>query len=194
MQNGTPGTFPRWTAAAIAAGMIGLLILGAWFYRARENHFRGEVNEKLAAIGRLKAEQIAKWREDRVADAAVLTDSPSLVRDIVRFLTNPADRNTEEAIRTRFDSFKKYYGYADVLLVDRQGKVHLSQNGVADIRQDEVRSWLHAAFSGDTPLIGELHSDPAFPSPHIGVISPVVSGSGPDRQAVGAIIFLSNAS
>lgn len=64
-------------------GLVILLTGGVWFYRSQERHLRAGAEEDLAAVARLKVEQIAQWRTERLGDAAVVSESP-FVADVLR--------------------------------------------------------------------------------------------------------------
>ncbi|MFH1108763.1 MAG: hypothetical protein V1790_06170, partial [Planctomycetota bacterium] len=101
-----------------------VLIGGAWFYYDQEQSIRMEVEKQLTSIARLKMDQIVAWREERLADAAVLTESPFLAQAVARFMGDPRSEVAKE-LRRRFRSLQNHYHYTDILLVDPEGRVRL---------------------------------------------------------------------
>ena len=70
----------RWVAISLLAALLVLVIGGQWFYRGQKQAVRQAVAEELTAIARYKAERIAAWRAERLADAAVLVEGKSLYK------------------------------------------------------------------------------------------------------------------
>ncbi len=60
--------FALLTLAIVAAGYL--------YYRRYERTYRTQVESQLSAIGQLKADDLAKWRFERLADAAMLYQNP----------------------------------------------------------------------------------------------------------------------
>ena len=69
-------TFPRWIKIALMVVILTIVAGGARFYKVQETKQLRQVEDRLEAIARIKADGIAKWRADRLGDAAVLTGSP----------------------------------------------------------------------------------------------------------------------
>ncbi len=111
----------RWMKASLTVMLLALLLGGGWFYRVQEQTMRQQNETDLSAIVRLKAQQIKAWREERLGDAAVLQENPLFVREVAGFQADPRDKNTME-IRALFHSLSEHYSYADVLLVDPDGR------------------------------------------------------------------------
>ena len=56
--------------------VLGVIASGYWFYRVSVQRIRLDKYNELAAIGKLKAGQIAQWRQERRDDASVNAGSP----------------------------------------------------------------------------------------------------------------------
>ena len=123
------------TSAIMALGILVLLALsvgGAWFYRTEEQHLRHAAELELEAIARLKASQIAAWREARLDDAAILMERVAFISDAEQWLAAPSAKTAEQILQ-RFRSMQKHYRYHDVLLVDPDGEVRLSLSGYSGL-------------------------------------------------------------
>ena len=184
---------PRWLIAALALPMVALLVGGGWFYRTQEQALRQKAERKLQAIAALKVDQIAAWRAERLADAAVIMETPFLAAAIARFLTDPNDGITGE-IRTRFRSLATHYDYADVLLVGPEGRVRFSLTGVTGMGHEEIRPSLAASLRDGKPVIDELHTCSIDPDPHISVLAPILGRDGQDQRPIAAVVLVSGAS
>ena len=185
------GTIPRSVMATLALALTAVLVVGVWFYRVQEREFRGRVESELASIARLKADQIAAWRAERLDEGAEVMERLQLVRRLTRWLTDPRPGD-RDAILEEFRILQRHDDYADVLLVDSEGQVRLGLRGGIRSRVGFVQSIAEAIQAG-TPLLTELHVGPVDPSPHISVIAPLPSVGGAAARPLGAVILVNDA-
>jgi len=86
-------TINKWLGTILALSLVVLSAGGVWFYRHQEQTTRQEAEGLLAAIARLKADQIANWRQERRADAAQLMEHPLMPQLVAQFLAQPNCRS-----------------------------------------------------------------------------------------------------
>jgi len=184
--------FSGWMKAALAAVLLALLAGGAWFYKAQEQEQRRQVEGQLQAIARLKADQIANWRKERLDDASVLMDRLALIADAKHWFTKPTAKTAEEILR-RFRSLREHYRYHDVLLVDLDGKVRLSLTSYAGTHHRGASGALAVALRDRKPVFTDLHTEQDDPTPHVSVVAPLFSNHGEASRPVGAVILVSDA-
>ncbi|MDA8140480.1 MAG: ATP-binding protein [Desulfobacteraceae bacterium] len=184
--------FPRWMIIAHVAALLGLVAGGAWFYHRQALSVQGAAEAQLASIGQLKADQIAAWRAERLADAAVLTESPFLAQAVARFLADAREDNAQSLL-VRFRSLQANYNYANILLVNPQGRVLLNLDRAVEL-QEECKTFLAAALHERKPILTELFTGGSMPSPHLGVMAPIFDGERLDGPPLGAIIMVCDAS
>ncbi|MBI5341917.1 MAG: response regulator [Deltaproteobacteria bacterium] len=180
--------FPRWLAAALGLAMLLLLAGGAWFYRTQELQLRSNAEKELQAIAQLKADQIAAWRSDQLAEAAELMSSFFLIQGVERWMANPRSGSPEE-ILSRLRSVQDHHLYRNILLTDARGAVRLSLSDYRGPVHQEVAEALKIAMRDRKPVLTDLHAGAADPNPHLGVIAPLFSGVGATSGPVGAVIF-----
>jgi PAS domain S-box-containing protein len=181
-------SFFRWPTAALALAVLGILACGAWFYRAEEQHERLDVEQRLQTIAQLKVDQIAQWRTERLADAAVLMDSPLFIEGVARWMAAPQAED-REGILSRFRALQKHNHYRDVLLVDVGGKMRLSAGGSRGPLCEEAAQALAIALRERRPVLTDLHVAADDPVPHLGVVAPLFANKGKAPKPVGAVIF-----
>jgi PAS domain S-box-containing protein len=188
--NDAMNAFPRWMAVALAAALLALAIGGAWFYRDQGRAVQHAAEEQLTSIGQLKANQIATWRADRLADAAVMTESPFFAQGVARFLAAPRDANAQPFL-FRFRTLQEHY--INILLVDPQGNALLSLTGETEIYEEQTAA-LGTALRERKPILTELYSGVQTLGPYIRVIAPIFAGAAPDGPPLGAVVLVSDAS
>ena len=183
--------FPYMLTAALVAVILALLTGGVMFYRAQEQQVRQQVEERLTAISRLKVDQIAAWRAERLDEGAKLIDRPLLVRQMARWLTNPRI-DDQEALLAEFRVLQRHDGYFDILVLDQNGRVRLSLSGRFRGIETETQALVAARRDG-RPVLTDLHTEADDSSPHISVVVPVFAGDGQARRPLGAVILLTDA-
>ena len=183
--------FPRWMLIALATGFLALLTGSAWYYISQVSDYRQRAINELSSIAHLKVDQIVNWRSERIADAAVLSESPVLAEAMASFLTDPNGGRAGQ-IRTCFRSLAANYHYTDILLVDPKGQVRLSLNGHNKISTEYEVPMAEALLKG-IPLFSDLHSDSLTKTPHISVVAPIFTREGQNRRSVGAILLVIDA-
>jgi PAS domain S-box-containing protein len=184
--------FPRWLKVALVLSMLALVAGGAWFYRVQKQAMLYEAEENLNTIARLKANQIAAWRFERLGDANVLSKNEFFVSGVVRFLSSRTDENTR-AILAYLRSLQVSYHYADILIVDPDGKLLLSLNGIKR-PYNAYASALATALHDRTAVFISLHIGTEDRVPHFSVVAPLFSGAESARKPVGAAIMVIDAS
>lgn len=191
MRSGLRRRRSLWELIPLLAVTAALLGWGAWFYVDQRNAARAAIERDLAAIAKLKTEEIAAWRRDQLEDAAALLDQTFLAERIARYLRE-REPQIESDLRRRFSSIARQHGYADILLVDQVGAPLFSLAG-AHAHHRAYLSVLAEAHELRKPLFSNVHRDAAHDAPHISVVAPIHVADA-HEQALGALVLISNAS
>ncbi|MBU0910848.1 MAG: GAF domain-containing protein, partial [Proteobacteria bacterium] len=194
MAPNVPRSFPWPLLVMFVVGLLILLTGGVWFYRSQEQHLRAKAEEDLAAVARLKVEQIAQWRAERLADAAVVCENPFTADALRRWLADPVPE-TSGSILVRFRSLQKNYHYPNILLVGIDGRVRLSLAGETGLLlHDEAFGVLAEAFRRREPVLSDLHTGPGDLPAHLYVIAPLFAGEIGTGAPLGAVVLRCDAS
>ncbi len=171
----------------LAVCTVALVVAGGWFYRAQEHLLRGQVEKELGAIAQLKAQDIARWRAERRAEAAEVAARPLLRRHLTALL---ADRARDPGdLLAEFDVLRSFENYRQILLVDSAGSVVLAAVG-SPTRLDSLAAIAtFEALRTRRPVLSDLHLEPTDESPHLAAVAPIL-GPGTVR---GAILLVSGA-
>ncbi len=182
----------RWIGMTLSVAFLAILVGMAWLYRSQKAAVTEEIERDLAAIADLKAEQIIAWRKERVGDAAVLTESPLLLRQVSRFLTDPLERNARP-LRLHFRSLRTHYDYTEILLLDRRGQVRLRLQDRPEAHEG-FEAALARALDSRQPQFTRLHREADDSPVEISVVAPLFPDGSTPAPAVGAIVLVSDAS
>jgi len=183
---------PRWLVATLLLGALALGAAGSWFYLAQRQYLQQTASANLLIIAQDKLDEIVAWRTERLGDAAVFQESPFFVRAVARWLAGHQPEVAAD-ILTRLRSTKDQYGYDDLRLVDRAGRVVLATSGRRGALGATAAAALRAAFRGRRPTIGDVHvsSDDSFP--HLAVVAPLFASSARAAEPIGAVLLVVDA-
>ena len=171
--------FGYWLTLALVLGA------GCFFYRNADAEQRRHIDAELTAIARLKCDQIASWREERLADATVMMRGPYLRERVSEFLRAPTAED-ERKFLVRFRTMAEQYKYSDVRLVDLDGKTRVSVSGADRPHEAVEKAGMAEAVQSRRPVLVDVHRVPGESSPRLTVIAPIF----PDETAaVQCVIF-----
>ncbi|MDZ4167620.1 MAG: ATP-binding protein [Coriobacteriia bacterium] len=182
---------PRWLILNVIIAVLAIAAIGAWIYHDQESSLRERAESELRTIAYLKADDIAIWRADRLADGVRVTAAPELKALLGQWLANPTPETAEPLVET-LESLRYGDRYRDVILVDTSGTILLSTGEDPLPLGTGERLDLRSAMYGKAPVLTELTPYPNASGAHIDVIAPVhfTSPDGVDTpRPAGAIIL-----
>jgi hypothetical protein len=84
----------------------GVVIVGSRYYRKYERNFHDEVERQLNAIAELKVNELERYRQERLGDAAVFYKNAAFSALVRRYFEHPGDRDAENQLRTWMGHFQ----------------------------------------------------------------------------------------
>jgi PAS domain S-box-containing protein len=171
----------RFWIAAFAFSAVLIALLGYNHYRAYEEHVYSERSRDLAAIGILKAEQIAEWRRERLADASRFAQGPTLVRGIAK--------SDDRDLRTMLVLNRKGSFYEDTLLVSPSCEILRSATENPIPFTPASKRAVEVALATRSPALSDFYVLDNG-TVHIDTAAPVFEGTG---APTAAFILRSNA-
>ncbi len=113
----------RRRAGSVFILIFGLLAAGigvgsVYFYRNQERNFRVEVERQLSGVAELKVDELARYRRERLADAAVFYKNAAFSALVRRHFEHPKDRGAEDQLRTWLGHMQAASSYDRVMLLD----------------------------------------------------------------------------
>jgi len=179
------------TTATLAIPLLVLLCGGLWFYHAEKSAARLKAQQQLAAIAHLKVDQLVAWRKARLDDATLLTNTAPFIKSVTAYFIDPEGTNVEE-LRSQLHNLQEHGQYAELLVVDLDGRVRLSVNGQLETLNGYAAA-LAEALRTYRPVFTELHTEDQHPEPHISLVVPFFSADRRASRPLGAIVLISNA-
>jgi PAS domain S-box-containing protein len=172
----------------LALVTVFLLVGGYLFYHFQEQQMRQRIEEGLSIVAKLKADQIAQWRTERLVDANIIMGSPFLIDGMVKYMASPADTGLRDEVLASLASTGKSYPYQNILLVDVNGNVLLNLNENVNLLGDETLAQLAVAFKEHKAVMTDFHYPPNRDSPHLDVIAPLFPWHQ-DSEPIGAVVL-----
>ena len=181
--------FPRWLMAVVIVAAMVIVGCGVWTSVDQIHATHRSVEEDLLAVGRLKTQQIVDWREERLADAAVIQGSRPFGDLVARWLASRQPADAAEILSW----FRAFTGYAEVRLMDPRGAVLLDSVGNNKPLVGKGASALQAAMAAGTPVMADLHVAVDGKTAHVDVIAPLLGSGAASAQPVAAVVLSADA-
>ena len=102
---------------SLTAGIVAAAFL---YYRNYEKHYRVEVERQLLAIAELKMSELADWRAERLADAAIFYKNAAFSALVRRHFEQPEDQEAQNQLQTWLSQVQAAYRYDRVMLLNPQ--------------------------------------------------------------------------
>jgi len=103
-----------------------IVIAGFLTYRNHEQGHRLEVGHQLSAIAELKINDLTQYRQERIEDARLLSESTSFAALVRRFLEKPEDTENERQLQDWLNKLQAHAQYDQVRLLDTNGTIRLA--------------------------------------------------------------------
>src|ERR1051326_944281 len=157
-----PG-FPIRLALIFVLLSIGIAVAGFLYYENQRKSIEGRRNEALTAITDLKLSQLEMWRRERLADAAFVRENPIVTKTIGRLLqphplSVPGRDLTRDLLGWMTD-YQERHGYANILLLDRNGVLRLSALPPSRPVPSRTSSLATSAIESATVILSDLHRE-----------------------------------
>ena len=170
----------RWVGLAFSFVLLALLWGGHHLYQSQTRGTQTKAQEQLQAIARLKVEQIAAWRRERLGDGEVLKHNAHLSGRLLGWLENPRDADAPGILRDALAEFQRQYGYQDHWLVDARGQMRIHNGAPASGELSaELRDAVTDAWRSHRATLSEIYRGTQHPYPHMALVVPLFEGDAP---------------
>ena len=165
---------------------------GYLYFDNQVHQIKLEKRKELAAIADLKTGQIDSWRSERLADARVIMENPSVACSVKAYLDDPAPGATKGEILAFMESLCRNYRYAGVSLIDGAGKICLRVPQVHTEIGSQARKLLRDAKETGQVVISDLYRGIGDVSAHMDIVTPLQHEESASRHSMAAILFCIN--
>ena len=138
---------------------LGIALVGFFFLRAQQAAMRGRIADQLAAIADLKVDQIVNWRNERLAGARLLMQSPSLARNAAELFAQPDSAAASADMLAYLRALQTTDRYERVVLFDLRMHPRLAVPPTAETSGSRLSALLEAAPTASDVLVSDLHRE-----------------------------------
>lgn len=178
-----------WPAGLIAVLIAALMMWGLLsIHSASKERQRHHAERELHVVSQMQSRNLRAWREQRLTDAAVLSDNSLLGQAVAAWLQAAGPDKESPDLQSQLTSelriLQEQRDYSAVYLVDLDGRIRLSPSGVADrsLPEAELMALQHALQEAQ-PRVVEPRRDNAFAFPFFSLLAPIYNGN----RAVAAV-------
>ena len=165
---------------ALASAAAGFLA-----YTASSAELRAQKERELAGIAALKVEEIERWRDERIADAELVSLDPAL-RAAVEAPLGAAPHVLPDLDRW-FESMRTLGEYSAAAIVDRDGAIRYSVGPSAlELDDATARALVARAIGEGRAVLTDVHRHGVRDAFHLNLLAPI---KAPDGAAVGAAVL-----
>ncbi|MDS4027969.1 MAG: GAF domain-containing protein [Candidatus Contendobacter sp.] len=191
MNDGDSRTGPHRQTWVVVFALITLALLvgGYAYYRGEAERILQDKYRDIAAIGELKTSQIQEWRRKNLADAYRAQVSPFFRQALAEWRKSPEDANLRANWRQRLQLEQEAYGYADVLLLDLDGRILLAASEDRAPVDAITRQAIAAALARGSAVFSDFHRA-ADGRVYLDVVVPV---SGADGRPLAMLVLRNDA-
>ena len=164
---------PRWLLIGMVVTIALAIVAGVHVYTGEAHDTRRDAEHELTAVAQLKLDQLVAWRNERLADGAVLAESPQFAANLAAWLED-GDPAREERLRQRIEGLRSHYGYSAAFVLDAQGDVRLSLGAELRGLHADVAALLERSLADGQIRLTDLHRESEAAEPHLGLIVPLL--------------------
>jgi PAS domain S-box-containing protein len=162
---------PRFPYQLLALFVVLAAAIGVMAYRfhvEQKDTVERDVRNQLLTIADIKVKELSTWRSSQLGEArAILADRMALAV-VRRVLAGDASASDRAAVGAWMDALSKHLRYADVLLLDRQGKPVLSA-GQRFGNDEHLRQIAAELLQAGDVVVRDFHRDSPSGPVHLGL-------------------------
>ncbi len=169
--------------------VIGILVLGFFYYRFQEARIAREKQNELAAIADLKVGEITRWRNERLIDAEYVHDNALLAHEVELYFRLPTEANRKKNLLSWLRSHQINNEYLSAHLLDATGLIRLSGSSLGDTIGLHNQALIKEALLQRKVVLSDIHRSNDPLKTHLHLIAPLLLSGRKDHTVVGALLL-----
>ncbi|MFH0823554.1 MAG: PAS domain S-box protein [Pseudomonadota bacterium] len=159
------------------------------YYGYETNRIRQQKYDEIAAVANLKVGRISEWRQERLGDIRRSARASFFTEGVRQWFANPQDITLRARLRERLTLEQEEGRYADVLLLNREGKVVLSASPDPHPLSPAAMEVVEKVVSGRMPVLSDLYRCPRG-IVHMDGVGPILD---PEGRTLAVLVLRTNA-
>ncbi|MCC7207060.1 MAG: PAS domain S-box protein, partial [Anaerolineae bacterium] len=164
-----------WMLFVIVA--LAIVTVGYLYYKYYEEQVRQSVDGQIATVAALKADELIRWRAERLGNGHVLHGNDAFANLVKRFLADPDDADAAGQIGSWFGQIHAVYDYERVMLLDMEGIQRFSVPAgpsAAEPDRRHVMQYVERALWTQTASLMDFHREGDDQPIHLSVLAPII--------------------
>ncbi|MCF8338199.1 MAG: PAS domain S-box protein [Bacteroidales bacterium] len=188
MKANIPGTINRKHVVGLIVLFSLLIVSGGYFYyKYKTEEIRQEKHQDLAAIAKMKADQISQWRKERMSEVEFFSTDPFFIEHSQELLQGNIKETSKSRMVERLAHIKSRHEYRNIFIVTKQYErifsllsASISQTGSL------TKHYVDSVFAEKKVHTTGLYKNPSDDNIYMDYIAPLENSDG---RAVAAMIF-----
>jgi PAS domain S-box-containing protein len=139
-----------------------------WFHIEQKHTVERDVRNQLLTIADIKVKELSMWRSSQLGEARAIVADRMALTVIRRVLAGDASASDRAAVQAWMEALTRDLRYADVLLLDRQGKPVLSA-GQRFGNDEHLRRIAGEMLQAGDVVLRDFHRDTPSGAVHLGL-------------------------
>ncbi len=178
---------PKILITVVLLVTVGLLFMGNEMIKKQKQSILRSRQTELNAITDIKADQVERWRKDRLNEAEIIQSNTAFIDLVDGYSKNRNAQISKEAILRWMVSYISHYDYSTVMLLDDQWKPLVSLPEDQVFEKAASRYGRERLVKEKKVVITELHKVEHINYAHFDLLIPLFSNKGNDFT--GTLLF-----
>lgn len=177
--------------SSVFVSIISLLIIVSayFFYQYEVSLIVNDNRSDLKAISNLKAEQLIRWREERIADAAVVSTTSFIINDISELINNHDSLRAKRKLAFFINKVRTAHKYNNIFILSPTGEILFAIDNEIQAISESTASQLKTSAEKKQPLITDFYYCETEGRVHLDIIAPVRNAK---RELIAFLLFRVN--
>ena len=168
----------------------GIIMSGILYYRSHEKEIRHNSEDVLRSVAQLKAEQIIRWRRERLGDASVISKELLFLESADAWLCrNEKTEQIRDRLLNRMEITKQSYGYQSLAMLDNAGNVILATDNNSILIGPQVFRLFEKAMNTGEIVFGDSFICSLSKKIYIDIFAPLIVRRDEKTESVGVVIL-----
>ncbi|MBN1392760.1 MAG: PAS domain S-box protein [Sedimentisphaerales bacterium] len=172
--------------------LSGGVITGGWVYYSKyKTHYKTEVGKQLAAIGKLKAADLADWRKERLGDAGTFYKNTVFSKLVREYFDQADNTDVRMQLETWLNGYYASHQYDKLALFDTKGVEQLSVPTGPEAKVSHLaENIIKVINSGEVGFL-DFHQHEPDGQIYLGVLVPILDEAN-SKRPIGVLVLRIN--
>jgi|GEM_PF-498253 len=163
----------------------GIIMVGYFYYSNQKTLLRVEVEKQLSSIGKLKANELAHWRENCLEDGGIFYKNTAFTALVRKYFDDPNDQNAQQQLRAWLSCFQTADQYDGVFLLDNQYRKKIIVPDVPERPVSYVSQQSSEILQSGEIAFEDFYVNQENVQIYLKVLVPILNGS--DNRLIGVV-------